>query len=121
MKSAVLLEDLVSSESLRILLKELGTNCKMKHIKLFEDFVTEGIFLNYTQIVGNHDFKKFVEAYEELHKKEDMTWGFRKGSKDAHWKYDHETYRLQSDLQDQEVLGLINFKNVVGKNHAWSK
>ena len=38
----------------------------MKHIKLFEDFVTEGIFLNYTQIVGNHDFKKFVEAYEEL-------------------------------------------------------
>lgn len=101
----------------------------MKHVKLFEEFVTEGIFLNYTQIVGSHDFDKFVEAYKELHddnqvvydKKRDETWGLRKGQKEGHWKYDHDSYRLQSDLQDKDVLGLINFKKMVAKNHPWSK
>ena len=101
----------------------------MKHIKLFEEFVNEGIFLNYTKIIGEHDFNKFAEAYKELHKdnrvvydkKNDESWGFRKGEKTGHWRYDHDNFKLQSDLQDSLTLGLINGKKIVSKDHPWSK
>ena len=101
----------------------------MKHIKLYEEYVVENIFLNYTKIVGNYDFNKFVEAYKELHKdnvvvydkKNDETWGFRKGEKTGHWRYDHDSYKLQSDLQDKWTLGLINGKKLNSRNHPWSE
>jgi len=101
----------------------------MKHIKLYENFVSEsGIFNTYNTMVPS-EFKQFVEAYKELNKdnrvvydkKEDVTWGFRKGNKDGHWKYDHDTYKIQHSEKDSDVLGLINFKKMVAKNHPWSK
>lgn len=107
-------------------IKEIYTN--MKHVKLFEQFVTEGLFLNHTEIIG-YELDKFIEAYKELHKdnkvvydkKEDVTYGFRKGSKESHWRYNHEDMRLHSDENDKNTLGLINFKKMVAKNHPWSK
>jgi hypothetical protein len=100
----------------------------MKHLKLFEQFILEGIFLTYNQVIPS-DFKKFSDSYVELHpdnqitydKKSDMTWGTRKGDKEAHWKYDHDTYQLNHSEKDRDVLGLINSKKSVSKDHPWSK
>jgi hypothetical protein len=98
----------------------------MKPVKLYEQFVSEGIFRTYNEM-GPYEFNKFVEAYKELHpdnqvvydKKEDETWGFRKGEKD--WRYDHDSYRIQHSERDRDVLGLIHGKALVSKNHPWSK
>jgi hypothetical protein len=100
----------------------------MKPVKLYEQFVSEGIFRTYNEM-GPYEFNKFVEAYKELHpdnqvvydKKEDETWGFRKGEKDGHWRYDHDSYRIQHSERDRDVLGLIHGKALVSKNHPWSK
>ena len=100
----------------------------MKHIKLYEQFVSEGIFMTQNEVVG-YEFDKFKESYKELHpdnviiydKKDDVTYGHRKGSKESHWRYNHDDYRLHHDLKDRDVLGLINFKKMVAKNHPWSK
>jgi len=70
-----------------------------------------------------YEYNKFVESYKELHpdnmvsydKKQDMTYGFRKGSKEAHWKYDHDTFKLQHSEKDRDVLGLIHGKKFVAK------
>lgn len=95
---------------------------------MFEQFITEGMFLTYDEITPG-DFDRFVEAYKELHagnevvydKTNNMTWGMRKGSKQAHWKYDHNSYRLLHSEKNREVLGLVNFKKAVSKGHTWSK
>jgi hypothetical protein len=100
----------------------------LKYVKLFEEFVAEGIFLTYNQM-SPYEYNKFVEAYKELHKdnhvvhdkKNDMTYGFRKGSTEAHWKYDHDTYKIQHSEKDRDVLGLIHGKKMVSKDHPWSK
>jgi hypothetical protein len=99
----------------------------MKHVKLYEQFISEGIFMTYNQMTP-YEYNKFVESYKELHpdnmvaydKKQDMTYGFRKGSKEAHWKYDHDTFKLQHSEKDRDVLGLIHGKKFVAKNHPWS-
>ena len=99
----------------------------MKHVKLFEQFITEGIFNTYNQIVG-YEYKKFEQAFKDLHKdnvitydkKEDVSYGLRKGSKEAFWKYFHYEGRIYHSEKDKDVLGLINFFNQVKKNHPWS-
>lgn len=100
----------------------------MKHIKLFEQYIAEGIFNTYTEIVG-YEFKQFEDAFKELHKdntvtydkKEDVSYGHRKGSKHSFWKFFHDEDRLYHSEKERDVLGLINFKNMVAKNHPWSK
>jgi hypothetical protein len=99
----------------------------MDHLKLFEQFVSEGIFLTYNELEPYY-FKKFVDSYKELHpnneviydQRNDMTWGIRKGSKEAHWKFDHNLSRLLHSEKNKDVLGLINFKKLIAKNHPWS-
>jgi|CoawatStandDraft_6_1074263.scaffolds.fasta_scaffold10044_4 mRNA-degrading endonuclease RelE of RelBE toxin-antitoxin system len=102
----------------------------MKQVRLFEQYVHENIFINNTEkIVGNHDLDLFIKAYKTLHKnnivihdkKDDITWGYRKGSDEGHWKYDHSDYKLHSDLNDNQTVTLMNFKKSVEKNHPWSK
>ena len=110
----------------RLGISEIYNN--MKHVKLFEQFVNEGLFKNHTEVIG-YELDKFIDGYKELHKdnmvvydkKEDVTYGIRKGSKEAHWRYNHEDAKLHSDLNDKYTLGLINFKKMVSKNHEWSK
>jgi hypothetical protein len=100
----------------------------MKHIKLYEEYLIESIFNTYNEVIG-YEFNKFKDSYKSLHKdniviydkKEDVTYGYRKGSKISHWRYNHEDYRLHHDLKDKQVLGLINFKKMISKNHEWSK
>ena len=100
----------------------------MKHIKLYEKFINEEIYLTYSEIVG-YQFDKFLESYLKLNKdnktvydkKEDFTYGFRKGSKTAHWKYDHDNFELHHSEKEFHVLGLINFYKQASKGHPWSK
>jgi len=101
----------------------------MKYVKLFEQFVNEaGIFNTYNIIVG-YELDKFMDAYKELHKdnqitydkKDDVSYGYRKGSKEAHWKYDHDTGKMLHSEKDSDVLGLIHNKKMIKNNHPWSK
>lgn len=100
----------------------------MKHVKLFEQYISEGIFNTYTELLP-YDYDKFVTSFKELHKdnivtydkKEDVSYGHRKGSKQSFWKYFHDEYNLYHSEKERDVLGLINFKNMVAKGHPWSK
>lgn len=90
--------------------------------------LNEDIFRTYNKVVG-YEFDKFKEAYLELHrdnevvydKKDDVSYGLRKGEGEAHWKYFHDDFKLYHSERDKDVLGLINFKKMVAKNHPWSK
>ena len=100
----------------------------MKPVRLYEEFINEGMFRTYNEIVG-YELDKFKESYLDLHpnnvitydKADDVTYGYRKGSSEAHWRLNHSDDRLHHDLKDRDVLGLINFKKMVAKNHPWSK
>ena len=100
----------------------------MKYVRLFEQFVNEDVFKDYDELIG-YEFEKFVQSYYALHpdnetyydSSELYTYGYRNGSKDAHWKYDHEDFRLYHDIKNKEVLNLINFKKNVAKGHPWAK
>jgi hypothetical protein len=98
----------------------------MKEIS--ESQVNEGIFRTYNEVVG-YEFNNFKEAYLELHKdnevvydkKDDVSYGIRKGEKEPHWKYFHDDYTLHHSEKDRDVLGLIHGKKMVSKGHPWSK
>lgn len=98
----------------------------MKHIKLFEQYITEGIFNTYNELIG-YEYKEFEKAFKKLNKnnvisydkKDDVSYGFRKGSKKAFWKYFHEDGRLYHSERDKDALGLVNFFNRVKTNHPW--
>ena len=100
----------------------------MKHIKLFEQFISEGLFNTWTEILP-YDFKKIQDAFKKLDKnnrvvyddKEDVTYGFKKGSNEALWKYYHDDYKFNHSEKERDVLGLINFYDQVKRNHPWSK
>ena len=76
-------------------------------------------------------FAKFKVNYKKLNPKNvviddafksQTIWGVRRGEREAHWKYDTDTYELHFDdvkLQPQ-VLGLVNFFNRVKDNHIWA-
>jgi len=98
----------------------------MKEIS--ESQVNEDIFRTYNEVVG-YEFNNFKEAYLELHKdneviydkKDDVSYGIRKGEKEPHWKYFHDDYTLHHSEKDRDVLGLIHGKKMVSKGHPWSK
>jgi hypothetical protein len=100
----------------------------MDRIRLYEEWLGESIFLTWSMVIPS-DFKKFEEAYKELHpgnrtlydKKKDETVGYRMGEKELHWKYDHDSYKMSHSERERDVLGLINFKKTVAQGHPWSK
>jgi len=67
----------------------------------------------------------FIKNYKKLNrknvvkKKGDDIYGFRKGEREAHWKYD-DNFKLHYDIDKAKVLGLINFFNRAKKDHPWS-
>ena len=67
----------------------------------------------------------FIKNYKKLNrrnvvkKKGDDIYGFRKGEREAHWKYD-DNFKLHYDIEKVKVLGLINFFNRAKKDHPWS-
>ena len=100
----------------------------MKHIKLFEAFLSEGVFNTYNELVG-YEYREFVDAFKKLDKdnvvtydkKEDVEYGYKKGSKEALWKYFKDAGKIYHSEKDRDVLGLINAMDRVKRNHPWSK
>ena len=99
----------------------------MKKVRLYEQFINEELFRTYNELIG-YEYKKFEQAFKDLHKdntvvydkKEDVSYGIRKGSKQAFWKYFHDDGRVYHSEKDRDVLGLINAFSMVKRNHPWS-
>ena len=82
-----------------------------------------GMFTDYHQLNRAY-MDKFIKNYKKLNrknvvkKKGDDIYGFRKGEREAHWKYD-DSYKLHYDIDKSKALGLINFFNRAKKDHPW--
>mgnify|MGYP003637716314 CR=1 FL=1 len=100
----------------------------MKHIKLFEEFLAEGMFNTFSEVVG-YEYDTIAAAFKKLHKdnvisydkKQDAYLGHRKGAGDAFWKYFKDSSEFHHSEKERDVLGLINAFDMVKKNHPWSK
>ena len=99
----------------------------MKKVRLYEQFISEELFRTYSKLIG-YEYAKFQKAFKALHRnnvvvydeKEDVSYGIRKGSKEALWKYFHHEGRVYHSEKDRDVLGLLNAFNTVKKDHPWS-
>jgi len=115
-------------EELRGKIEQVVKETMEKYDYVVESSVNEDIFRTYNEVVG-YEFNNFKEAYLELHKdnkviydkKDDVSYGIRKGEKEPHWKYFHDDYTLHHSEKDRDVLGLIHGKKMVSKGHPWSK
>ena len=82
-----------------------------------------GMFTDYHQLNRAY-MDDFIKNYKKLNrknvvkKKGDDVYGFRKGEREAHWKYD-DSYKLHYDIEKVKALGLINNFNSAKKNHPW--
>ena len=83
-----------------------------------------GMFDDYHELNPAY-MDKFIKSYKKLNsknvvkKKGDYTYGFRKGEREAHWKFDNDDYKLQYDIAKVKALGLINNFNRFKKDHPW--
>ena len=98
------------------------TKSKLKEI--VKEVVNEaGMFDDYHELNPAY-MDKFIKNYKKLNsknlvkKKGGDVYGFRKGEREAHWKYD-DNFRLNYDIDKAKVLGLINFFNRAKKDHPW--
>lgn len=98
-------------------------------IKLTSILTEAGMFRYNVDIVGG-EFDRFRKNYLKLHKNNVIKdggrfiYGFRKGNKEPHWKYDKQTNLLHNDLDtryEKGPLTLINFFSSVKNIHPWSK
>lgn len=86
--------------------------------------VREGMFDDYHKLNRAY-MDDFIKNYKKLNrknvvkKKGDDIYGFRKGEREAHWKYD-DNFKLHYDIDKAKALGLINFFNRAKKDHPWS-
>ena len=82
-----------------------------------------GMFDDYYELNPAY-MDKFIKNYKKLNSKNLVKksggnmYGFRKGEREAHWKYDDD-YKLNYDIDKAKVLGLINFFNRAKKDHPW--
>ena len=98
----------------------------MKKVRLYEAFINEGVFRTYSELVG-YEYNEFLDGFKKLSKdnvvtydkKEDATYGHKKGSTDALWKYFEDEGRLYHSERERDVLGLINAFSMVKRNHPW--
>ena len=94
-----------------------------KGVNLYESINEAGIFSDYHQLNRAY-MDDFIKNYKKLNRKNVVKkkgsdiYGFRKGEREAHWKYD-DSYKLHYDIDKAKVLGLINFFNRAKKNHPW--
>ena len=82
-----------------------------------------GIFSDYHELNRAY-MDDFIKNYKKLNNKNLVkksggnVYGFRKGDKEAHWKYD-DNFKLHYDIKKVKALGLINSFNRVKQNHPW--
>jgi|10_taG_2_1085330.scaffolds.fasta_scaffold55763_3 hypothetical protein len=94
-----------------------------KGVNLYESITEAGMFDDYYDLNRAY-MDRFIKNYKKLNsknvvkKKGGDVYGFRKGEREAHWKYDDD-YKLHYDIDKAKVLGLINFFNRAKKNHPW--
>lgn len=95
-------------------------NINLKEVNIFKHRVS----------LDPSSFNKLRVNYKKLNSKNiiiddafksQTIWGLRSGERDAHWKYDTDTYELHFDnvKMSAQVLGLVNFFNRVKDNHPW--
>ncbi len=95
-----------------------------KGVNLYESINEAGMFDDYHKLNRAY-MDDFIKNYKKLNrknvvkKKGDDIYGFRKGEREAHWKYD-DNFKLHYDIDKAKVLGLINFFNRAKKDHPWS-
>ena len=105
--------------------KGLSSNKKVKAaLRLANESINEaGMFDDYHNLNRAY-MDNFIKNYKKLNrknvvkKKGDDIYGFRKGEREAHWKYD-DSYKLHYDIDKSKALGLINNFNRFKKNHPW--
>ena len=96
-------------------------NANLKEVNIFKHKVS----------LDPSSFNKLRVNYKKLNSKNiiiddafksQTIWGLRRGERDAHWKYDTDTYELHFDdvKMQPQVLGLVNFFNRVKDNHPWA-
>jgi len=94
-----------------------------KKVHAFKKINEEGIFSDYHQLNRAY-MDRFIKNYKKLNsknvvkKKGGDVYGFRKGEREAHWKFDDD-YKLHYDIDKAKALGLINFFNRAKEDHPW--
>ena len=94
-----------------------------KGVNLYESINEAGMFDDYHKLNRAY-MDDFIKNYKKLNrknvvkKKGDDIYGFRKGEREAHWKYD-DNFKLHYDIDKSKALGLINFFNRAKKDHPW--
>ena len=98
------------------------TKSKLKAV--VEEVINEaGMFTDYHELNPAY-MSKFIKNYMKLNSKNLVkksgsdTYGFRKGEREAHWKFD-DNYKLYYSIDKVKALGLINFYNRAKKDHPW--
>ena len=104
---------------------------KYLNAKIEEQSLKEANIFKHRVSLDPSSFDRLKSNYKKLNSKNvviddafksQTIWGLRRGERDAHWKYDTDTYELHFDdvkIQPQ-VLGLVNFFNKVKDNHPWA-
>ena len=106
--------------------KDLSNNHEVTYaLKTANESINEaGMFDDYHKLNRAY-MDDFIKNYKKLNrknvvkKKGDDIYGFRKGEREAHWKYD-DNFKLHYDIDKAKALGLINFFNRAKKDHPWS-
>ena len=105
--------------------KDLSNNHDVANaLKAANESINEaGMFDDYHQLNPAY-MDRFIKNYKKLNSKNIVkksggdVYGFRKGKKEAHWKFDDD-YKLYYDIDKAKALGLINFFNRAKKDHPW--
>ena len=115
------LKDTHSGKQFTLHKKDFEKYAKKKQFKQINE---AGMFDDYYELNPAY-LSKFIKSYKKLNsknlvkKKGDYTYGFRKGEREAHWKFDNDDYKLQYDIAKVKALGLINNFNRFKKDHPW--
>ena len=115
------LKDTHSGKQFTLHKKDFEKYAKKKQFKQINE---AGMFTDYYELNPAY-LSKFIKSYKKLNsknvvkKKGDHTYGFRKGEREAHWKFDNDDYKLQYDIAKVKALGLINNFNSAKKDHPW--
>ena len=94
-------------------------------VSYIADLVKESMMFDDYHKLNRAYMDDFIKNYKKLNrknvvkKKGDDIYGFRKGEREAHWKYD-DNFKLHYDIDKAKALGLINFFNRAKRDHPWS-